>query len=176
MHVSALCLTMPVAGSLLYASTGHPSRQVGSAQWLHPIEKYARWVDGKLPPSISPTRRQLIDAGLPFCSLQATTQHLQPMQLPMSTWKRYCSPGRGSLAGILASAGAGKRARDRTNLASSSVVRRSSGKGIDTPAVQNAVQSPYETPRRIASARPGAGNCERGGENARCNVERAPRL
>src|SRR6185503_15213860 len=79
MHVSALCLTMPVAGSLLYASTGHPSRQVGSAQWLHPIEKYARWVDGKLPPSISPTRRQLIDAGLPFCSLQATTQHLQPM-------------------------------------------------------------------------------------------------
>ena len=28
---------------------------------------------------------QLIAAGLPFCSLQATTQHLQPMHLPMST-------------------------------------------------------------------------------------------
>jgi hypothetical protein len=92
----------------------------------------------------------LIAAGLPFCSLQATTQHLQPMQLPMSTWKRYCSPSRGGRAGILVSeAGAGKRARDMTNLASSSVVRRSSGKGIDTPAVQNAVQSPYETPRRM---------------------------
>ena len=34
---------------------------------------------GYHPPSISPTRRQLIAAGLPFCSLQATTQHLQPM-------------------------------------------------------------------------------------------------
>ena len=44
-----------------------------------------RWRAGNHPPSISPTRRQLIDAGLPFCSLQATTQHLQPMHAPMST-------------------------------------------------------------------------------------------
>jgi hypothetical protein len=46
---------------------------------LQPIERYERLVDGNHPPSISPTRRQLIGAGLPFCSLQATTQHLQPM-------------------------------------------------------------------------------------------------
>jgi hypothetical protein len=52
---------------------------------LHPIDRYERVVCGKNPPSISPTRRQLIDAGLPFCSLQATTQHLQPMQARMST-------------------------------------------------------------------------------------------
>jgi hypothetical protein len=44
-----------------------------------------RLAAGKNPPSISATRRQLIDAGLPFCSLQATTQQLQPMQRPMST-------------------------------------------------------------------------------------------
>ena len=39
------------------------------------------------------TWRQLIAAGFPFCSLQATTQHLQPMHFVMSKWKRYCSPG-----------------------------------------------------------------------------------
>src|SRR5579883_1406202 len=43
---------------------------------------------------MSPTVRQLIAAGLPFCSLQATTQHLHPMHFVMSKWKRYCSPGR----------------------------------------------------------------------------------
>ncbi len=57
---------------------------VGSTQWLQPIERYERSVCGKKPPSISPTRLQLIDAGLAFCSLHATTQHLQPMHLLMS--------------------------------------------------------------------------------------------
>ena len=55
---------------------------------------------GNQPPSISWTRRQLIDAGLPFCSLQATTQHLQAMHFPMSTWKRYCSPTPGARFGM----------------------------------------------------------------------------
>src|SRR2546423_2626077 len=61
---------------------------------------YERWARGYHPPSTSATRRQLIAAGLPFCSLQATTQHLQPMQRRMSTWKRYCSPGPGRRDGI----------------------------------------------------------------------------
>ncbi len=39
--------------------------------------------------------RQRISAGFPFCSLQATTQHLHPMHLVMSKWNRYCSPGPG---------------------------------------------------------------------------------
>ena len=58
---------------------------------------------GNQPPSISSTRRQLIVAGLPFCSLHATTQHLQAMHFPMSTWKRYCSPGAGARFGMRAS-------------------------------------------------------------------------
>src|SRR6266567_7093468 len=95
MHASALCCTIPLTGSFVYASTGQPIRQEGSRQWLHPIYKYKRCVSGYQPPSISPTRRQLISAGFPFCSLQATTQHLQPMHLVMSKWKRYCSPGPG---------------------------------------------------------------------------------
>src|SRR5438552_17250453 len=81
MQVSALCRTMPVAASFVYASTGQPLRHVGFTQWLQPIERYERSVWGKKPPSISPTRRQLIEAGLAFCSLHATTQHLHPMQL-----------------------------------------------------------------------------------------------
>jgi len=99
MHASALCRTIPVAGSFVYASTGQPLKHVGSRQWLHPIERYERDVCGYHPPSISPTRRQLIAAGFPFCSLQATTQHWQPMHLPMSKWKRYCSPGPGARGG-----------------------------------------------------------------------------
>src|SRR5262249_299123 len=76
-------------------------RHVGSRQWLQPIDKWSRCVLGYHPPSISPTRRQLICAGFPFCSLQATTQHLQPMHLVISKWKRYCSPGAGCRPGIL---------------------------------------------------------------------------
>src|SRR5688500_18684422 len=49
---------------------------------------------------MSPTRRQVIEAGLPFCSLQATTQHLQPMQAAMSKPKRYCPPGPGTRSGM----------------------------------------------------------------------------
>jgi hypothetical protein len=44
--------------------------------WLQPIDRWKRCVLGYHPPSISPTRLQLIAAGFPFCSLQATTQHL----------------------------------------------------------------------------------------------------
>jgi len=51
---------------------------------LQPIDRNESVAFGKNPPSSSPTRRQLIDAGLPFCSLQATTQHLQPMLSPLS--------------------------------------------------------------------------------------------
>src|SRR5215469_11696799 len=61
---------------------------------------YDRSARGYHPPSISDTRRQLIAAGLPFCSLQATTQHLQPMHLRMSKWKRYCSPASSERSGI----------------------------------------------------------------------------
>src|SRR5437660_444126 len=75
---------------------------VGLTHWLHAIDRYERSVRGYHPPSISPTRRQLIAAGLPFCSLQATTQHLQPMHLPMSKWNRYCSPGPGTRRGMRA--------------------------------------------------------------------------
>ena len=31
-----------MTASFEYASTGHPLRQVGSTQWLHPIERYDR--------------------------------------------------------------------------------------------------------------------------------------
>src|SRR5262245_25306501 len=91
---------MPVAGSFVYASTGQPLMHVGLTQWLHPIERYERSVRGYQPPSISPTRRQLIAAGLAFCSLHATTQHLQPMHFVMSKWKRYCSPDRSARWGM----------------------------------------------------------------------------
>ena len=69
------------------ASTGQPLRHVGSTQWLHPIDRYERVAFGNHPPSISPTRRQLMAAGLLPCSLQATTQHLQPMHFFMSKWE-----------------------------------------------------------------------------------------
>src|SRR5207244_4978268 len=59
---------------------------------------------GYTPPSIPPTRRQLMSAGFPFCSLQATTQHLQPIHFPMSKWNRYCSPVFGARPGISAGA------------------------------------------------------------------------
>ena len=117
---------MPVAGSLVYASTGHPSRHVGSRQWLHPIDKYERDVVGNQPPSISWTRRQLIDDGLPFCSLHATTQHLQPMHFPMSTWKRYCSPAPGVRNGMRPSARGSTRARTDAPLRVSAKVTPSS--------------------------------------------------
>src|SRR5687767_16007227 len=62
MQVSALWSTMPVVGSFAYASTGQPVMHVGSRQWLHDIERNERAVCGYQPPSISPTRRQLIAA------------------------------------------------------------------------------------------------------------------
>ena len=46
MQASALWRTMPVTESFEYASTGQPLRQVGSAQWLHPIERYERLAAG----------------------------------------------------------------------------------------------------------------------------------
>src|SRR5688572_26770387 len=76
------------------------SSDLGSTQWLHPIDRYERVVFGNHPPSISPTRRQLMAAGFPFCSLHATTQHLQPMHFVMSKWKRYCSPADGARVGM----------------------------------------------------------------------------
>ena len=42
MQVSALCSTIPVAASFLNASTGQPLMQVGSTQWLQPIDRYDR--------------------------------------------------------------------------------------------------------------------------------------
>src|ERR1700704_3314031 len=96
---------------------------------------YDRSAFGYQPPSISVTRRQLIAAGFPFCSLQATTQHLQPMHLPMSTWKRYCSPGPGGREGMrdaaATSAGASSLARGvRMNVEPFSVARVKRGRDI----------------------------------------------
>jgi len=41
--------------------------------------------------------------------LQATTQHLHPMHARMSTWKRYCSPGRSGRTGMRGDESAGRR-------------------------------------------------------------------
>ena len=93
---------------------------------------------------MSPTRRQLISAGLPFCSLQATTQHLQPMHFPMSKWNRYCSPGSSARVGMRAERGTGPPGRSGASnvgtgrfvsakVTPSSVARFKSGSDIDTP-------------------------------------------
>ncbi len=89
-------------GGILRVGVNRASLQAGRLEAVVAPhrESTSATVIGNQPPSISRTRRQLIDAGLPFCSLQATTQHLQPMHLPMSTWKRYCSPGPGARSGM----------------------------------------------------------------------------
>ena len=52
-------------------------------------------------------RRQPICAGLPFCSLHATSQERQPMHRVISKWNRYCSPGSSGRDGMSAWANAG---------------------------------------------------------------------
>jgi hypothetical protein len=105
------------------------------------MDKYDRSARGYHPPSISDTRRQLIAAGFPFCSLQATTQHLHPMHFRMSTWKRYCSPGSGARCGMRGGGGDGTACNPSrvcgrevsgvsTNLTPSSVARVNSGSDI----------------------------------------------
>src|SRR5262245_30569643 len=103
---------------------------------------YDRSALGYQPPSISETRRQLIAAGFPFCSLQATTQHLQPIHLRMSTWKRYCSSAPGARSGMREAAAGGRvgsnaSAEDgrvafgvSTNVTPSSAARVKSGSDI----------------------------------------------
>ena len=88
-------------------------------------------------------------AGFPFCSLQATTQHLHPMHFPMSKWKRYCSPGSSARVGMRSASGTGPLTRRGTGGADgerlvsayvtpSSATRVSSGSGIEAPW-QNAI-------------------------------------
>ena len=99
MQSSALCWTIPLS-SLVYASVGQPWRQAGSRQWLQAIDRWKRFVSGNEPPSISPTRRQAVPSGSPFCSAQAASQEWQPTHASMENPKRYCSPAsRGSSSG-----------------------------------------------------------------------------
>jgi hypothetical protein len=74
---------------LRYAVRAVPSALLAADELLGAVQNHA-----------SPTRRQFNSAGFPFCSLQATTQHLQPMHFVISKWNRYCSPSSHGRDGI----------------------------------------------------------------------------
>ena len=106
---------------------------------------------------MSPTRRQLISAGLPFCSLQATTQHLQPMHFPMSKWKRYCSPGSSARVGMRSASGTGPRGTARHERRGRRALRQREGDAVfGRPAVKSGsdIDTPMAEPDRSGAGVP----------------------
>ena len=137
--------------------------------------RYDRLAGGKKPPSdLADAGGQLIDAWLPFCSLQGHAA-LQRCSGSCPHGRRMLAESRQCGRHLMSERAVGRRARVRTNLASSSGRARSSGKGW-TLSVQKRGAAAVRNTRRMRML-VWSVKLERGGRKVRAATwERAPRL